>query len=92
MGVLLMMFFKNVACDQQYQGFQPMHDDPTVSNYHPEPIKCIAYAVDVCVIIKDQHDFDRLWTHMNNYSSVSNARFNTNKTEAFSLTRTEEEY
>ncbi|SAL97551.1 hypothetical protein [Absidia glauca] len=75
----------SIQQDPQYQGYQPTLDDHTTSIYHPAPIKCLAYADDICAIIKDPSDFTRLWNHMSSYSAVSNARFNSHKTEAFSL-------
>ncbi|KAG1136317.1 hypothetical protein G6F37_012049 [Rhizopus arrhizus] len=51
----------------------------------PQSVKTIAYADDVCVILKTQDDFTRLRYHLSQYSQVSNAKFNQAKTEAFSL-------
>ncbi|GAN07262.1 hypothetical protein MAM1_0154c06757 [Mucor ambiguus] len=48
-------------------------------------VKCLAYADDVCVFLRDELDLYRLQQHMANYSAVSNAKFNEDKSEAFSL-------
>jgi hypothetical protein len=51
----------------------------------PTPIKCLAYADDVCLILTNPQELDRVKIHMDNYARVSNAKFNENKTEVFSL-------
>ncbi|CEP13570.1 hypothetical protein [Parasitella parasitica] len=51
----------------------------------PRFVKTIAYADDVCVVLKTQDEFTRLQNHLIQYSNVSNAKFNQTKTEAFSL-------
>lgn len=48
-------------------------------------IKTIAYADDICVMLNHPSDYDRLNAHLQRYSRASNAKFNSHKTEAFSL-------
>jgi hypothetical protein len=48
-------------------------------------VKTLAYADDICTILQNQDDYHRLQYHLERYSSVSNAKFNQQKTEAFSL-------
>jgi hypothetical protein len=48
-------------------------------------VKTLAYADDICTILHNQDDYYRLLYHLELYSSVSNAKFNQQKTEAFSL-------
>ncbi|KAG0747128.1 hypothetical protein G6F57_009568 [Rhizopus arrhizus] len=48
-------------------------------------LKLLAYADDVCLLLRDQNDFSRAQHHMLQYTSVSNTKFNIDKTEAFSL-------
>ncbi|KAG2228433.1 hypothetical protein INT48_007730, partial [Thamnidium elegans] len=48
-------------------------------------VKSLAYADDICVILKDQVDYQRLQIQLQRYANVSNAKFNQSKTEAFSL-------
>jgi hypothetical protein len=48
-------------------------------------LKCLAYADDICVLLHDQNDLYRLQVHMQQNVPVSNAKFNENKSEAFSL-------
>ncbi|CEP20108.1 hypothetical protein [Parasitella parasitica] len=51
----------------------------------PRFVKTIAYADDVCVVLKTQDEFTRLQNHLIQYSNVSNTKFNQTKTKAFSL-------
>lgn len=48
-------------------------------------IELLAYADDVCLLLKDPHDFTLVHDHMQKYTMVSNAKFNVDKTKAFSL-------
>ncbi|KAG1471453.1 hypothetical protein G6F56_002116 [Rhizopus delemar] len=49
-------------------------------------MKTLAYADDICTILHNVNDYDRVHHHLLQYSIVSNAKFNKSKTEAFSLT------
>ncbi|KAG1137120.1 hypothetical protein G6F37_011489 [Rhizopus arrhizus] len=53
--------------------------------YHPNPVKCLAYADDVCLLLTTPQELEHAKAHMDNYARVSNAKFNENKTEVFSL-------
>ncbi|KAG1577135.1 hypothetical protein G6F47_013218 [Rhizopus delemar] len=57
----------------------------TTSNIVPSPLKVLAYADDVCVLLQSTDDYCRLRHHLDRYGSVSNAKVNIHKTEAFSL-------
>ncbi|KAG1050143.1 hypothetical protein G6F43_007562 [Rhizopus delemar] len=57
----------------------------------PHHVKTFAYADDIWTIMSNHSDYDRLQYHMNQYSNVSNAKFNQEKTEAFSLSGTPHE-
>ncbi|KAG0822606.1 hypothetical protein G6F19_011268 [Rhizopus arrhizus] len=57
----------------------------------PHHVKTLAYADDICTILNNHSDYDRLQYHMSQYSNVSNAKFNQDKTEAFSLSGTPNE-
>jgi hypothetical protein len=48
-------------------------------------VKTLAYADDICTILHNVNDYDRVQHHLLRYSTVSNAKFNKHKTEAFSL-------
>ncbi|KAG0739794.1 hypothetical protein G6F16_011736 [Rhizopus arrhizus] len=72
----------SIQQDMNYQGYLPNNGTES------QRIKCIAYADDICAFVKDEADFHRLHSHMEQYSSVSNSKFNEHKTEAFSLSGT----
>lgn len=48
-------------------------------------VKLIVYANDICILIDSPSDFERLNSHLQRYSNISNTKFNNHKTEAFSL-------
>jgi hypothetical protein len=48
-------------------------------------IKAIAYADDICTLLSTQEEYQVLKYHLNQYSLVSNAKFNQRKTEAFAI-------
>ncbi|KAI8083476.1 hypothetical protein BDF21DRAFT_397730 [Thamnidium elegans] len=48
-------------------------------------LKLLACADDVCILLSDRNDLHRVQRHMQRYTLVSNAKFNIDKTEAFSL-------
>ncbi|KAG1136310.1 hypothetical protein G6F37_012114 [Rhizopus arrhizus] len=57
----------------------------------PHHVKTLAYADDICTILNNHSGYDRLQYHMHQYSNVSNAKFNQDETEAFSLSGTPNE-
>ncbi|OBZ80189.1 hypothetical protein A0J61_11762, partial [Choanephora cucurbitarum] len=69
----------SIQQDQSYIGYR------SLAPISEQQVKCIAYADDICALIKDSDDYRRLNGHLDAYALVSNARFNQNKTEAFSL-------
>ncbi|KAG1453240.1 hypothetical protein G6F46_009277 [Rhizopus delemar] len=75
----LLEMLRMMKSPESYQDYLP--SDGTDS----QCIKCIAYADDICAFVKDVADFDRLQFHMAQYNTVSNSKFNKDKTEAFSL-------
>lgn len=56
-----------------------------------EEIKTLAYADDICVMLEKPSDYAMLKDKLDLYSSISNAKFNQEKTEAFSLNGKEDE-
>ncbi|KAG1031569.1 hypothetical protein G6F25_012004 [Rhizopus arrhizus] len=48
-------------------------------------VKTLAYADDICTILHNVNGYDRVQHHLLRYPTVSNAKFNKHKTEAFSL-------
>lgn len=66
--------------DTRIQGFEYT----TVDN-QPTSIKLLAYADDVCTLLHTPSDFQLLQKHLDWYAAVSNAKFNTAKTEVFTL-------
>lgn len=64
-----------------FQGSSTTEGTPSASL----TLKLLAYADDVCLLLRDRSDFTRAQRHMMQYTSVSNAKFNIDKTEAFSL-------
>lgn len=48
-------------------------------------IKTSAYADDICTFLSRPEDYQLLQLHLNQYATVSNAKFNQSKTEAFSI-------
>lgn len=51
----------------------------------PPPLKCLAYADDVCLFLSHPDEIQRAHYHMQLYAQVSNAKFNDHKIEAFSI-------
>ena len=58
---------------------------PSVQHQATYSIKTIAYTDDVCVILDSPEEWPHLQRHLTQYAAVSNAKFNQDKTEAFSL-------
>ncbi|KAG1468971.1 hypothetical protein G6F56_003531 [Rhizopus delemar] len=54
-------------------------------------VKTLAYADDICTILDSESDYDRFQYHLYQYAMVFNAKFNQEKTEAFSLNGRSEE-
>lgn len=81
-------FLLSIIQDSEFQGYNvkdALHPPPPVLDSSLPAIKCLAYADDVCVLMKDEQDLNRLRFHMGRYAAVSNAKFNEDKSEAFSL-------
>lgn len=79
-------FLLSLLQDNQLQGFTFRGISSTEGVRTDSPkLKLLAYADDVCLLLSDQNDFSRAQLHMQQYTSVSNAKFNIDKTEAFSL-------
>ncbi|CEP07325.1 hypothetical protein [Parasitella parasitica] len=85
--VALEPFLLSIIQDPSFHGFRARDgtSNAPVSSPVSPAIKCLAYADDVCVFLRDELDLHRLQTHMTNYAAVSNAKFNEDKSEAFSL-------
>ncbi|KAG1039975.1 hypothetical protein G6F43_012394 [Rhizopus delemar] len=60
-------------------------DELPDNNAPPPPVKILAYADDVLVLVNSPSDFSRLQWAVDVYTSASNALLNYNKTQAFSL-------
>ncbi|KAG1029226.1 hypothetical protein G6F43_014018 [Rhizopus delemar] len=87
-NIALEPFLRHILQDSSFQGFQfqsVSNSDTTTSNIVPSPLKVLAYADDVCVLLQSTGDYCRLRHHLDRYGSVSNAKINIHKTEAFSL-------
>lgn len=79
-------FLLSILQDQHLHGYISPSTLPANTLRDNAPgIKCLAYADDVCVLLQDHNDLHRLKLHMDQYAKVSNAKFNDNKSEAFSL-------
>jgi hypothetical protein len=85
--VALEPFLLSILQDPYFHGFRASNGTSTdmVTSRVSPAVKCLAYADDVCVFLRDELDLYRLQQHMANYSAVSNAKFNEDKSEAFSL-------
>lgn len=78
--VLLEPLLLAIQQDRNIKGYEY-----TTTTGIPQSIKTVAYADDICVLLKDPSDHLLLQNHLRRYSLVSNAKFNKSKTEAFSL-------
>lgn len=85
--IALEPFFLSLLQDPLFQGFRASDGSSAddVSSTLPPVVKCLAYTDDVCVLLRDKHDLHRLQYHRTNYAAMSNAKFNEDKLEAFSL-------
>ncbi|KAK4515183.1 Glycerophosphocholine phosphodiesterase [Mucor velutinosus] len=84
--VALEPFLLSILQDPYFHGFRVSNGTSAEVAPRVSPaIKCLAYADDVCVLLRDELDLYRLQQHMANYAAVSNAKFNEDKSEAFSL-------
>ncbi|KAK4519880.1 uncharacterized protein ATC70_010124 [Mucor velutinosus] len=84
--VALEPFLLSILQDPYFHGFRASNGASADTNSRvSSAIKCLAYADDVCVLLRDELDLYRLQQHMANYAAVSNAKFNDDKSEAFSL-------
>ncbi|KAK4522014.1 uncharacterized protein ATC70_004553 [Mucor velutinosus] len=68
-------FLLVIINDRQFQGYL----------MESERTKLLCYADDVLVFVHDRTDLDRLQIRMSRYCGASNAKFNHNKVEAFSV-------
>ncbi|KAG1281989.1 hypothetical protein G6F66_011268 [Rhizopus arrhizus] len=87
-NIALEPFLRHTLQDSSFQGFQfqvVSNSDTTTSNIMPPPLKILVYVDDVCVLLYSTDDYCRLHHHLDRYGSVSNAKVNIHKTEAFSL-------
>ncbi|KAG0735225.1 hypothetical protein G6F23_011743 [Rhizopus arrhizus] len=87
-NIALEPFLRHILQDSSFQGFQfqlVSNSVTTTSNTMPPPLKVLAYADDVCVLLHSTDDYCRLHHHLDRYGSVSNATVNIHKTKAFSL-------
>ncbi|KAG1136540.1 hypothetical protein G6F37_011925 [Rhizopus arrhizus] len=88
-NIALEPFLLSILQDPCLPGLSPTSRTVDIQDrtgcYHPNPVKCLAYADDVCLLLTIPQELDRAKTHMDNYARVSNAKFNENKTEVFSL-------
>ncbi|KAG0975382.1 hypothetical protein G6F28_012939 [Rhizopus arrhizus] len=87
-NIALEPFLRHILQDSSFQGFRfqvVSNSATTTSNIMPPPLKVLAYADDVCVLLHSTDDYCRLRHHLDRYGSVSNAKVNIHKTEAFSL-------
>ncbi|KAG1016492.1 hypothetical protein G6F26_012483 [Rhizopus arrhizus] len=87
-NIALESFLRHILQDSSFQGFRfqfVSNSATTTSNTMPPPLKVLAYADDVCVLLHSTDDYCRLRHHLDRYGSVSNAKVNIHKTEAFSL-------
>ncbi|KAK4520700.1 uncharacterized protein ATC70_006578 [Mucor velutinosus] len=85
--IALEPFLLSILQDPIFHGFKASNSASAemVSSHDSPAVKCLAYADDVCVLLRDELDLHRLQLHMANYAAVSNAKFNEDKSEAFSL-------
>ncbi|KAK4518210.1 2-oxoisovalerate dehydrogenase subunit alpha, mitochondrial [Mucor velutinosus] len=84
--VALEPFLLSILQDPYFHGFHVSNGTSAEVAPRASPaIKCLAYADDVCVLLRDELDMYRLQQNMANYAAVSNAKFNEDKSEAFSL-------
>ncbi|KAG1139332.1 hypothetical protein G6F37_011272 [Rhizopus arrhizus] len=87
-NIALEPFLRHILQDSSFQGFQfqsVSNSATTTTNIMPSPLKILAYADDVCILLHSTDDYCRLRHHLDRYGSVSNAKVNIHKTEAFSL-------
>ena len=68
-------FLLSILNDRQFQGYL----------MGTERTKLLCYADDALVFVHDSNDLARLQLHMNRYCGASNAKFNHDKVEAFSI-------
>lgn len=86
-NLALELFLLNILQNSSLAGLSPHISTVAPSPWlnTPDPIKCLAYADDVCLLLSHTQEPHRANLHMSNYAAVSNAKFNDNKTEVFSL-------
>jgi hypothetical protein len=84
-NIALEPFLRSLQQDPYFIGYRFVNAATPPICPPPSPIKCLAYADDVCVFLDSPSDFVRLHLHIQAYTSVSNAHFNDHKTEAFAL-------
>ncbi|KAG0978525.1 hypothetical protein G6F29_009263 [Rhizopus arrhizus] len=87
-NLVLEPLLRYIVADPNIVGFIPVSPtglDPPVQFSTPPPLKLLAYADDICVILESYSDFQLVQHHIERYALVSNAKLNIHKTEAFSL-------
>ena len=87
-NIALEPFLRHILQDSLFQGFQfqsVSNSTTTTFNTMLPSLKVLAYADDVCDLLHSTDDYCHLRHHLDCYGSVSNAKINVHKTEAFSL-------
>ncbi|KAG1144841.1 hypothetical protein G6F37_009667 [Rhizopus arrhizus] len=87
-NIALEPFLHHILQDYSFQGFQfqfVSNSATTIPNIIPPLLKVLAYADNMCVLLHPTDDYCHLRHHLDRYGSVSNAKINIHKTEAFSL-------
>ncbi|KAG1388755.1 hypothetical protein G6F59_015827 [Rhizopus arrhizus] len=72
-NIALEPFLRHILQDSSFQGFQfqlVSNSVTTTSNTMPPPLKVLAYADDVCVLLHSTDDYCRLHHHLDRYGSV----------------------
>ncbi|KAG1450315.1 hypothetical protein G6F46_010554 [Rhizopus delemar] len=87
-NIALEPFLRHILQDSSFQGLQfqsVSNSATTTSNIVPSPLKVLAYADNVCVLLHSTDDYCHLRHHLDRYGSVSNAKVIIHETKAFSL-------
>lgn len=79
-------FLRSILTDELFHGYTLI--DRSSGFVNPNlaiNTKILCYADDALVLVKDKEDLERLSNHMDTFCEASNAKFNFDKIEAFSL-------